>query len=451
MQGGAGIDEGGRKLGGLTGTLLVIASMVGTGVFTTTGILLPLVSSPLGVLIAWSVGGLFALCGALSYAELAAVLPRNGGEYRILSRVYHPAAGFAAGWVSLLAGFSAPMAAAALGFGRYLSAALPIIHPVIAAVLLIAIVSAVHAFDVSIGGAIQNVVAALKVALLVAFAAIGIVVGTPDRLIDIPARSVQLLSPAFAVALVLVSFSYSGWNAAVYLAGEIRRPGRNLPWVLLLGTSTVVLLYVGLNAGLLAMAPVWALEGVVEVASAAASYRFGAEAARVVAVVIALALISSTSAMAMAGPRVYQAMGEDYPRLSALGRRTSRGAPVTAVMLQALVAVTLVLTSSFEAILAWIGFTLSLSSGLTVIGVIVLRWREPALPRPYRVWGYPLPPLLFALMAGWMVVHTLVQRPVAALAGLATIVTGVWLHGLVGARDSRAGQSSPVHERKSIA
>lgn len=455
-----------RRLGALTATLLVVASMVGTGVFTTTGIVLSDVPSATAVLVAWLLGGLLALSGALSYAELGAALPRNGGEYQLLGRIYHPAVGFVAGWVSLVVGFSAPIAASALAFGSYLAAVVPDVPPVAAAVVLIAALAALHGFDVRLGSGVQNAFTIGKILLVVGFALVGGLVAAgfvggpaPSPAVGPEATlptalaapspvplSDAILSPAFAVALILVSFAYCGWNGAVYIAGEVRRPGRTLPAALLVGTALVVVLYLALNLVFLAAAPLPALAGKVEVGHVAAERLFGSEAGSVLSSLIALALVSSVSAMLMAGPRVYEAMGADHPPLRVLARRTGRGGPAIAAGLQAVVAIVMVLTASFGTLLAYIGFTLSISGGLTVIGVFVLRRREPSLERPYRTWGYPVTPAAFVALSAWMIVHTLWERPEAALPGLGTLAAGVLLWFALG-RAARPDSPRPAAPR----
>jgi len=312
-------DADRRRLGGLTATLLVVASMVGTGVFTTTGVVVADVPSSTAVLDAWLLGGVLALAGALSYAELGAALPRNGGEYQLLGRIYHPAVGFVAGWVSLIVGFSAPIAASALAFGSYLAAVAPGVPPVAAAVVLIALLAALHGFDVKLGSGIQNVFTLGKILLVAGFAAAGAVAiatrdAPPAVAPGVPLAD-AILSPAFAVGLILVSFAYCGWNGAVYIAGEVRNPGRTLPIALLVGTALVAILYIALNAVFLAAAPLSDLAGQIEVGDIAARRLFGPGAGDVLSSLVSLALVSSVSAMLMAGPRVYEAMGADHPAL----------------------------------------------------------------------------------------------------------------------------------------
>ncbi len=429
-----------RRIGSPTATLLVVSSMVGTGVFTTTGLLLRDLGSPLAVLFVWLLGGVLALCGALSYGELSAALPRNGGEYQLLSRIYHPAAGFAAGLVSLVVGFSAPLAASALAFGHYLSALVPGVPPAAAGIAVVVALAVPHALDVRLGARLQVAATAAEIALVVVFLVAAAGHGEAGRLVE-GHGPLSAGGPALAVALVYVSFAYSGWNGAVYLAGEVREPSRTLPRALLLGTGLVVALYLALNAVFLAAAPPAELAGVVEVGHVVAVRLLGPGAGWALSALVALVLSAAVSALLMAGPRVYERMGRDYPALAILARRTRRGGPAVAVTLQAALAIVMIATSSFAGLLQYVGFTLSLVAGLAVAGVLVLRRREPGLARPARTWGYPVTPLLFVLLATWMVVHALVANPASSWAGVATALAGVALHRALG----RGGRGAPAH------
>ena len=272
-----------------------------------------------------------------------------------------------------------------------------------------------------------------KVLLIAAFIVGGLLLGAPSRVFQAqgPPLLQALPSSAFAVGLIYVSFSYSGWNAAVYMAGEIRDPGRLLPRALMSGTLLVTLLYLGLNLVFLGAVPAARLSGVLEVGHVAATGLFGAGAARVLSAIIAIGLISTVGALIMTGPRVYEAMGHDFRRLRFLTGRSEGGGPLIPIVIQAVVCLFMVLTASFDTLLTYIGFTISLVAALTVVGVIVLRQREPDLPRPYRVWGYPLTPLLCVALFGWMSWHTLLLQPLAAVAGLITIALGALLYLLV--------------------
>jgi basic amino acid/polyamine antiporter, APA family len=400
------------RIGLTTGISLIVANMIGVGVFTTTGFMAAALGSPGAILAAWGVGAIAAFCGALTYAELGAALPRNGGEYQLLSRIYHPALGFTAGWVSLIVGFAAPLAAFAMAFGEYVQVlwfpdAPPWFRTAVGVGLILAL-AVLHAVHVGRGSWTHNASTLGKLALILAFIGAGLVSGDLSRLTaggDQPALQ-ALRSPAFGVQLVYVSFSYTGWNTAAYLAGEFRRPARDLPWSVLAGTAIVAVLYLGLNAVFLASAPLEDLKGKKEIAYVAAMHLYGPGGGRIVSMMIALGLISAASANTMAGPRVYEAMGHDYPRLKFLTVRRANGGPLAAIALQAGLAVLMACTASFEMLLGYIGVTLSLVAGLAVAGVLVLRFREPELLRPYRTWGYPVTPLLFLALEFWMIFFT---------------------------------------------
>lgn len=426
-----------RALSGRTATLLVVASMIGTGVFTTSGLLLRDLASAPAVLAAWVLGGLVAMAGALSYAELVAAMPENGGEYHLLGAVYHPALGFASGVVSLVVGFAAPIAASAIAFGRYLHAVAPEVPEQPAAALLVVALSSLHAWRVRLGSGVQDALTAFKIVLVVGFAVLGWLAVRHPLLLGGGAQPAldAALSPSFAVALVYVTFSYSGWNAATYVAGELREPARTLPRALALGTLLVTLAYVALNAVFLASAPPHRLRGVVEIGHVAATHLFGPRAGAALSLVIALGLLSTVGALIMTGTRVLAAMGRDHGPLAPLARRTSGGGPFVAVWLQAAIALALVLTASFDALLGYIGFTLSIFAALTVLGVVVMRVRAPSLARPYRAWGYPITPLAFVALMLWMIVHALLEEPLVGLAGLGTIVIALLAYLAVRALD----------------
>jgi APA family basic amino acid/polyamine antiporter len=396
-------------IGVTTGTLLIVANMIGVGVFTTTGFMAGALGSPVAILVAWVIGGVAAFCGALAYAELGAALPRNGGEYQLLSRIYHPAFGFTAGWISLIVGFAAPLAAFAMAFGKYVQVLFPPnrspVSPLTAGLILIGVLAMLHSVHVGRASWTHNALTFGKVGLIAAFIVAGLVNGELSRAVAPGEHSLgeALFSPMFAVQLVYVSFAYTGWNTAAYLAGEFRRPARDVPLAILMGTAIVAVLYLGLNAVFLAAAPLAELKNKEEIAHVAAASLFGPGAGRLISIMIALGLISAASANTMAGPRVYEAMGYDFPLLRFLKIRRAGGGPFVAIAMQAVLAAIMLHTSSFDSLLRYIGVTLSLVAAMAVIGVIVLRFREPRLVRPYRTWGYPITPLVFLVLELWMV------------------------------------------------
>jgi len=426
-----------RKFRYTTVTSVVVANMIGTGVFTSLGFQLLDIRSGFVLLMLWAVGGIAALCGAMSYAELGAALPRSGGEYNFLARIYHPAAGFVSGWVSATIGFAAPSALAAITFAAYGASALPggagNWAQRLAAVALVIVLTVVHASNRRSSGGVQVVFTILKIAVIVVFCLAALSLTTsPEPVSFLPARGdgALLTSGAFAVSLIYVSYAYTGWNSATYLSSELEDPQRTLPWILIVGTTTVMCLYVLLNYVFLKVAPMDSMVGQVEVGAIAAQAVFGDLGGRLTGLVLALLLISTVSAMTIAGPRVLQVVGEDFRGLRWLARTTEDGIPSLAICLQSTLCVVFILTSTFDSILVFAGFTLALNSFATVLGVFVLRARRPDLERPYRTFLYPLPPLIYLTLTGWTLIFVLLNRPTEGLFGLALIATGLLFYAI---------------------
>ena len=420
-----------------TVTAVVIANMVGTGVFTSLGFQLLEIESGFAILMLWAVGGLIAVCGAMTYAELGAAMPRSGGEYNFLSRIYHPAAGFVSGWTSATIGFAGPTALAAMTFAAYGTSIVPDPPPdwvekLLAAGLVIGL-TVVHAGSRKQSGGVQVIFTILKVAVILLFCLAAILFvdnGQPVRFMPSPGDGALMTSAAFAVSLIYVSYAYTGWNAATYLSSELENPQRTLPGILLTGTSVVMLLYIALNFVFLYAAPIDAMRGEVEVGYIAATAAFGELGGKFTGLVLALLLVSTVSAMTLAGPRVLQVIGEDFEALRVLGRTNEDGIPANAIYVQSTLAVIFILSSTFESILVFAGFTLALNSFATVMGVFVLRWRQPELERPYRTFLYPIPPLIYLALTGWTLWFVLVNRPVEGLFGLGIIGSGLAVYAV---------------------
>jgi basic amino acid/polyamine antiporter, APA family len=416
----------------LTATALAVANMIGIGVFTSLGYQVKDLPSGFALLTLWVVGGIVALCGGLSYAELATAFPRSGGEYNLLSKIYHRAVGFCSGWLSATVGFSAPTALAAMAFSSYFAAVWPGAPRVPLAVALVWAIAAVHLWGRGLTRAFQNASTLLKVVLIVVFVGAAFAFGGPQQISFAPALADfgRIASPAFAVSLAYVMYAYAGWNAATYITGEVRDPERTLPSSIVAGVIVVTLLYVSVNAVFLYTTPIERLEGHGEVALIAGQYVFGETGGRIVGAMICVGLIPSISALIWLGPRVTMTMGEDFPLLSVFARKTRSGVPAVAILFQLAVVSLLLLTQSFQSIVEFIQFSLTISSFLAVLGVIVLRYTQPTLPRPYKVWGYPLPPLLFLAVSLFMMVNLLLQRPVQALAGVGIMLSGLLIYGI---------------------
>jgi basic amino acid/polyamine antiporter, APA family len=344
----------------VTATAIVVADMVGVGVFTSLGFQVLGIPSGFSLLLLWVVGGVVALCGVFSYGELAAMFPRSSGEYNFLRQSWHPAVGVMAGWLSATVGFAAPVALAAMAFGEYGKAILPDAPPIVLGLCLIWIVSLVGLAGLHHSSRFQMVWTILKVALILAFLIAGFAVATPQPISFAPsaADSRHVLSAAFAISLVFVMYSYSGWNAATYISGEMDDPQRSVPRSLLFGTLIVIVLYVALNALFLYSTPIDRLAGQLDVAVVAGRHIFGDIGGRIVGALICLGLVSSVNAMMWIGPRVAATMGEDIAMLRVFARRSAGGVPTAAILLQSIAATLMLLTQSFEAVLEFIQFSL---------------------------------------------------------------------------------------------
>jgi len=427
----------------LTATALAVANMIGIGVFTSLGFQVQGLPSGFALLMLWVVGGIVALCGGLSYAELVTAFPRSGGEYNLLSRIYHRAVGFLAGWLSATVGFSAPTALAAMAFSSYFAGAWPGAPRVLLAVAVVWAIAAVHLWGRELTSVFQDVSTLLKVALIVVFVAAAFAFSGPAQIsfAPTPADLGLIASPAFAVALAYVMYSYAGWNAATYIAGEVRDPKHTLPSSIVAAVILVTLLYVGVNAAFLYTTPIERLQGHEEVALIAGLHVFGEAGGRLVGAVICIGLIPSISAMLWLGPRVTMTMGEDFPLLSAFAYKNRNGAPAVAIVFQLAVVTLLLLTQGFQSIVQFIQFSLTISSFLAVLGVIVLRYTQPTLPRPYKVWGYPLTPLLFLAVSLFMMINLLIERPVQSLAGVGIMLSGLLIYAIsLGKVPSKTGR-----------
>jgi basic amino acid/polyamine antiporter, APA family len=414
----------------ITATAIVVADMVGVGVFTSLGFQVTDIKSGFSLLLLWIVGGVVAICGAFCYAELAAMLPRSSGEYNFLRRIYHPAFGFVAGWLSATVGFSAPIALAAMAFGIYFQAIIPGTSPLLLGFGITWLAALVHLCGVKFGGAYHNAWTALKLALIAAFIIAGFAIGHGQSVSFAPSAADfgYIGTAPFAISLVFVMYSYSGWNAATYIVGELREPSRSLPRALFVGTGIVVVLYVALNAVFLATTPMQELAGQIDVALIAGKHVFGSLGGHIVGAVISVGLISSISAMTWIGPRVTMTMGEDVPLLRAFSRKSKRGVPAVAIVFQLLVSNLLLLTQSFEAVLDFIQFSLAFCSFFAVLGVIKMRITHPNLARPYRAWGYPVTPIIFLSVTLFMMYYLLVNRPLQSLAGVAMMSAGLVIY-----------------------
>lgn len=434
-----------RLLGPVDAAALVVSNVIGIGIFTTPGIVAQMVPEPAAILALWIAGGILAFAGATSYAQLAALKPHAGGEYVYLREAFGPLAAFLTGWTSLVAGFSGAIAAGAVGLTAYLGHYLPWIEVsrpllslplgwitlsvaprTVVALAIISLLSAVHIRGLGPGRFLQNSLAGVMVLALLVMIAFGFAAGAGSWQHLAAGAAGQTRPGNWLLALIPVMFTYSGWNAAVYVAEEVRRPEHNVPRALALGTAVVVLLYLLLNLLYLYALPAGKLAGMIDAGNAAAEALFGARAAHLTVALMALALLGGVSAMTVAGPRVYFAMARDGLFLRPAARIHPRfRTPAAAILAQAVCAAILVLSGTFEQLLIYTGFAVVLFSGVAVLALFVLRRRTASRERPRMGWQYPLAPALFVIASLGMVVSALRERPVPSLAGMAVIAAGV--------------------------
>jgi APA family basic amino acid/polyamine antiporter len=438
---------------------VVVANMIGTGVFTSIGFQLQDITEGTAMLALWAIGGVTALCGALCYAELGASLPRSGGEYHFLSQIYHPLAGFLSGWVSATVGFAAPVALAAIALGSYLTKAFPFLSDFWIAIFVIVLVTAFHVTTRKRSAGMQWYFTLIKLVVIALFCGMALLMSERPESVQQLSESNwarfnfdqsvfdAMTSGAFAVALIYVNYAYNGWNAAAYITNELERPQKSLPRILVLGTGVVMLAYLALNFAFLYSTPMSALAGQVEAALVVAIHLLGNDAGRVAGIVMALLLISTISAMTLAGPRVLNVMGQDYRTLSWLGKLNNFGIPSRAIYFQSTLALLFVITSTFEQVLIFSGLLLTLNNFFTVFGLIVLRIREPDLNRPFKVPLYSLPALVFLSLNAWIMVYLLIEKTENALPGLFLLLIGGVLYWAIerrsnGSRADTTGLSS---------
>lgn len=439
-----------------SGTLLVLANIIGAGIFTTTGYQAADLGHPGFIFMLWMIGGVLAICGALCYAELGAAMPRGGAEYVYLRETYGGVVGFMSAFVSLFAGFSAPIASATKGFSRYLShwfpelAKDPTLLGVIGAGDLIAIgvvwlLIAIQLRGSQAGLRFSDTITMFKVlgivGIIVAAATIG--QGNSAGLTTVSATYAELsrtdLFKALGTSLIFVMFCYSGWNASAYIAGEFKNPQRDLPPSLIFGTGIVMVLYLGINAVYFYGASVDEMAGVAEVGLVAARNLFGDTGVSLVTLILCVSLLASATAMTIIGPRVSVALGNDYPVFGFLAKvNGSRGVPANAFIVQGVVTSIIIVSGRIDQIMQYAGFTLAVFASLAVSCVIILRIKKPDMPRPFRTWGYPLTPLLFLGVSAWMMFWAFQGRPVESTLGLLTAAAGGLLFYISGAsRESR--------------
>ncbi|HNY41850.1 MAG TPA: amino acid permease [Bryobacteraceae bacterium] len=435
-----------RQLGLYSAVALVISNMIGTGIFTTTGFLAGQLGSPKLVLVIWFVGAVFALAGAFCYSELGINFPASGGEYVYLTRAFGPTWGFMSGWVSFFAGFSAPIAAAALAFSDYLSYFVPGLAQDRAwwrwsngefglqfgwaqfgAAGLILVFTILNLFGVEFIAKIQNTLTSIKVVVLLAFIVLGFTIGQGDwgHLAQATERTVTTSIPAqFAISLFWIYVGYSGWNAATYVAEELRKPERTLPWALMLGTVVVAVLYLLLNLVFIYAVPLGEMKGVIAVGSVTAKALFGPGVASIFAGLLAVSLMSTVNAMVTIGPRLYYAMAKNGAFLPVAAKVHPKWrTPVPAILCQGALAMAMTIFS-FGLLMVYIGFLLNFFAVLAVVSLLKFRRREGWQKLGVVSFAWPLMPMLFVIPGVWMTIYGAMLAPAISISAAVTLICG---------------------------
>jgi basic amino acid/polyamine antiporter, APA family len=429
-----------RSLGLFPATNIVIANIIGAGIFTTSGLLMSDLNNPMLMMILWVAGGIIAFCGALSYAELGANMPQAGGEYLFLSRLYNPLAGFLSGWVSFIVGFSAPIAASAIGFSAYFLRAFPSIplwmenntwisvpaSQKMLAITVIVLFSAIHYRGLKFGAKVQNFLTILKVSLIVGLILVGIIAGKGDmsHVRESPITFTGLSSwKTIGLSLMWIMFAYSGWNASTYIGSEIKNPKRNIPGSLLIGTIIVMILYLLINLLFIYAIPPEEMKGVISIGGLAMEKMFGITGGTISSLLISFALFSSLSAFLIIGPRVYYSMAKDGLFFKTAAKIHPKfNVPSASIVFQGSIAIILTLSGTFEQILTFMGFSLGIFPLLAISGVIKQRLSGKSI---LKIPGYPLAQIIYLLSGVLILVLAYMQRPLESSIGILTVIIGI--------------------------
>lgn len=403
--------------------------MIGTGVFTSLGYQLLDIQSGFSIIMLWFIGGVISLFGALSYSELASALPRSGGEYYLLSRILHPSIGLSAGIISATVGFSAPAVLAAIALANYLKPIFVNVNVSILAATVIILLNILHSFSLGVGKSFQVWSTLLKLFTMILFIFAGIFFSDKQNISFSPKLEDLkiVLSPEFAVNLVWVSYAYAGWNSSVYVVGEIVKPNKNIFKSILIGTLLVAAFYVMLNYVFLVVSPIESLKGEIEIGYISSVNLFGEKSAKLISILIGLLLLSTVSSYVYVGPRIIQAIGEDYDKLSFLSKINQNGVPFNAFIIQLVISLGFILSSTFEEVVLYTGIILIITTSITVCSLIYLRLKEPDLNRPYKVWGYPYIPFIFIILNTWILVYTVYLKPTESIIGICLMIFSLGL------------------------
>jgi APA family basic amino acid/polyamine antiporter len=425
-----------KKYNLLAAVSIVVANMVGTGVFTSLGFQLFELTQVSSIVLLWLLGGIIALLGSFCYCELSSTFPRSGGEYHFLGLAFNQSIGFLSGWTSAILGFAAPIAAAAYAFSKYFSESF---HyngsPVLVAIFLIVVITTIQMIKFNVGQSFQILFTIGKVLLLIVFIISGLYYSNqqelPHEIINNNGFFSEMALPAFWVSLIFVSYSYSGWNATSYIIDDIENPKKNVTRSILFGTVFITVIYVLINYVFMISAPVAEMKGKVDVAFVSATYIYGLTGAKIVSGMICFFLISSISSMIIVGPRVIKLVSSDFSQLSFFEKVNNSNIPVRAIFLQSFISILLLVTSSFEFIVTSMGFILSVFTSLTAISVIVLRKKYPDVKREVAVPFYPITPILFFVFNIFIIFYLILNKPMEVISSFGFLLVGLILYHFV--------------------
>jgi APA family basic amino acid/polyamine antiporter len=428
--------------------MMMMGIVIGSGIFLTTGIMAQAIPSTPMILLAWFLGGLLILAGALTYAELGVSLPEAGGQYVYLREAYGPLLGFLFGWKMFLVNMTGSIAALGVAFAEYFGSFFPSLSTKevifssqignftytlskgqLVAVAVIILLTSINYVGVALGKSVQNVLTVVKIGTILAFVILGFVFarGTSiDMSLNPEGWSFVQLLTGFGLAFVSVFWAFDGWNNINYVAGEIKNPRRNLTFALIMGTMGVTLLYFFTNVIYFLSLPVGEMKGVVTIAERASASLFGSTAAGLISAMILISILGALNGAIFVGPRVYYAMARDrlfFKRVGGVHPRYKT--PGFSLVIQAIWASLLALTGTFEQLFTFAMFAGILFWVLAAAAIFTLRKKRPGLPRPYKAWGYPVIPMIFILALSGILLNTLIRRPVESLAGVALMVVGI--------------------------
>ena len=421
-----------EKIGWKTAAAIVIANMIGTGVFTSLGFQIADIKNTWSIILLWFIGGVLGLIGAFTYAELGTKFKESGGDYIFLSRIFHPFAGYLYAWISLTVGFSAPIAISALAMTSYLSPINPSIFTDWFGIGVIILVTAIHSVSVGQSGKFQSYSTILKLAFVFILILLGFYfIPVENTALNFTNTwKEELFLPGFAVSLIYVSYAYTGWNSAAYITDEIEDPDKNLPKALIPATVLVMVVYILLQVVFLRHASVDQLANNVEVATISFSNVFGESGSFWISIFIGLQLVATISGYLWVGSRITYAMAKENPLWKSIAVKNKNEIPVRALWLQGLIAIALTLTGTFEQVMLYASFALQLMGTLTVASLLWLKRTEGTYHSPGRPWLQ----YIYILFSFWVLGFMLKEQPYESMIGIGFVVVGGITYFLQGKR-----------------